>query len=116
MTGQEGGGPPPERARVLEHALRVFDTAALELGAALERLQAGSLDGSLRALNAVRDLQTAMAVLVDERVKVDRLRNEIAGVVGERALDLDAARVEIGRRLARLRDAGGGDGVPVRAE
>lgn len=109
MTKDSGGGPPLGRAGVLDHALRVFDTAAMELGATLERLQASRGDGSERALRAVRDLQAALAVLVDERVKIDRLRNETAGVVGERALDLDAARAEIGRRLARLRDAGGGD-------
>ena len=108
MQGHGGGGPPPGQAGVTEHALRVFDTAAMELGATLDRLRSSHGEGSERALRAVRDLQTALAVLLDERVKIDRLRNETAGVVGERALDLDAARVEIGRRLARLRDAGGG--------
>ena len=109
MTGQSGGGPPLERAGAFDHALRVFDTAAMELGATLDRLRDSRGDGSERALRAVRDLQTALAVLMDERVRIDSLRNETAGVVGERTLDLDAARAEIGRRLARLRDAGGGD-------
>lgn len=111
MQDQEKGGTPPDRAGVLDQALAVFDRAAVELGEALDRLrmEGAGAEGSGRALKAVRELQMALAVCLDERVKGDRLRNEVAGVVGERALDLDAARVEIGRRLARLRDAGGGD-------
>ena len=111
MQDQAGGDPSPSGAGVLDRALAVFDRAAVELGEALARLRAEGVagDGSGRALRAVRELQMALAVCLDERVKGDRLRNEVAGVVGERALDLDAARVEIGRRLARLRDAGGGD-------
>jgi hypothetical protein len=109
MQGDEESGAFLTGAALLDHARAVFDRAALDLGAALVRLRDGGGDGSERALRAVRDLQAALAVLMDERVKIDRLRNETAGVVGERALDLDAARVEIGRRLARLRDAGGGE-------
>ena len=102
---------PPTGAGVLERALAIFDHAAEELGEALVRLrEEGPVGGgSTRALRAVRALQAALAVCLEERVKSDRFRNEVAGVVGERNLDLDAARVEIGRRLARLRDAGGGD-------
>jgi hypothetical protein len=109
MQGEEEGGASLTGVALLDHARAVFDRAALDLGVALVRLRDGGWDGSDRALRAVRDLQAALAVLMDERVKIDRLRNETAGVVGERALDLDAARVEIGRRLARLRDAGGGE-------
>ena len=111
MQDHAGGDTPPTGAGVLERALAIFDHAATELGQALERLRDdGAMEeGSARALRAVRALQAALAVCLEERVKGDRLRNEVAGVVGARALDLDAARVEIGRRLARLRDAGGGD-------
>ncbi|MEZ5754399.1 MAG: hypothetical protein R3D90_06430 [Paracoccaceae bacterium] len=108
---QDGSGrrPPLTGAELLDHALQVFDAAAADVAAALEAMRGQEADGSARTLLAVRDLQAALAVLMDERVKVDKLRNQVAGVVGERALDLDAARAEIGRRLARLRDAGGGD-------
>lgn len=109
MQHASGGGAPLTGAELLDHALRVFDAAAADVAAALAGLQRSGGEGSHRTLQAVRDLQAALAVLMDERVKIDRLRNQVAGVVGGRPLDLDAARDEIGRRLARLRDAGGGD-------
>ncbi|NGQ90887.1 hypothetical protein G5V65_08245 [Rhodobacter sp. HX-7-19] len=109
MQDGSTGRPPLMGAELLDHALQVFDAAAADVAAALEAMRGQGAEGSGRTLLAVRDLQAALAVLMDERVKVDRLRNQVAGVVGERALDLDAARAEIGRRLARLRDAGGGD-------
>jgi hypothetical protein len=112
MQQASGGDAPLTEPQVLTHALRVFDAAAADVAAALVALRdsgADGADGSGRTLQAVRDLQAALAVLMDERVKIDRLRNQVAGVVGGRTLDLDAARDEIGRRLARLRDTGGGD-------
>ena len=43
---------------------------------------------------------------LEERGKVDKLRKDAAGQVGAGALDLGAARDEVGRRLACLRRAG----------
>ncbi|MDO5704111.1 MAG: hypothetical protein Q4G49_03440 [Paracoccus sp. (in: a-proteobacteria)] len=60
------------------------------------------------ALQAARDVRDASKLLSEERGKVDKLRKDIAGSVGGGSLDLDAARDEIGRRLACLRRAGGG--------
>lgn len=59
------------------------------------------------AVKAARDIREAMSRLFDERDRVEKLRREIAGGVGGGALDLDAARDEIGRRLACLRRAAG---------
>ena len=60
------------------------------------------------ALAAAREVRAASQYLAEERGKVDKLRKDIAGAVGGGSLDLDAARDEIGRRLACLRRAGGG--------
>ena len=57
---------------------------------------------------SVRDLKAAFFLVMDERAKLDKLRKQVAGTVGTGQLDLHAARDEIGRRLARLRDANGG--------
>jgi hypothetical protein len=109
MTSGAGGQAPVLGDSFLERAQQIFDGAAAEVAAALARLGPDRPETTGPALRAVRDLQAAFGLLMEERVRVDRLRREVAGVVGERSLDLDAARDEIGRRLARLRDAGGGD-------
>ena len=56
----------------------------------------------------VRALRAALQLFIDERNRVEKLRKQVAGAVGAAGLDFDAARDEIGRRLARIRDAGTG--------
>ena len=58
------------------------------------------------AVRLARELRAATQLMLEERNRVDKLRKEIAGGGGG-ALDLDAARDEIGRRLACLRRAAG---------
>lgn len=62
-------------------------------------------DALKKALKSARDVREACGHLKQERDKVDKLRKDIAGGVGGGCLDLDAARDEIGRRLACLRRA-----------
>lgn len=81
---------------------------AAEVYAAIGKVRRGELGEVKAAAQAVRDLRAAFVMVMDERAKVEKLRKQVAGVVGGNALELDAARDEIGRRLARLRDAGGG--------
>ena len=59
-----------------------------------------------KAVKSAKDVREALDHLKQERMKVDKLRKDIAGGVGGGCLDLDAARDEIGRRLACLRRAG----------
>lgn len=61
-----------------------------------------------KAVEAARTVRDAISLLMQERNKVDKLRKDIAGGLGGGSLDLDAARDEIGRRLACLRRAGSG--------
>lgn len=61
-----------------------------------------------KAIQMARDVREAVHLLMQERNRVDKLRKDIAGGVGGGSLDLDAARDEIGRRLACLRRAGRG--------
>ena len=60
------------------------------------------------ATTTAKVVREAILLLMTERNKVDKLRKDIAGGVGGGSLDLDAARDEIGRRLACLRRAGAG--------
>lgn len=95
---------------------RLFELAAARMAAAIDQLETGSPAEVRAAQKAIRELRLALWMLVDERTRLDKLRNKIAGLVesggggdgGGRKLELDAARDEIGRRLAGLRAAGDG--------
>jgi len=98
--------PPP--VDLLEATEELYRQAAEDLALAQRKLRRGSVDEAKAAAQAVKDLKVAFQLVMDERTRIDKLRKQAAGVVHAHAIDFDAARVEIGRRLARLRDAGGG--------
>lgn len=52
-------------------------------------------------------LKAAVALAIEEGNRGEKLHQTSRRAWGAGAFDLDAARDEIGRRLARLRDAGG---------
>jgi hypothetical protein len=56
---------------------------------------------------AVKNLLAAVQIFNDERAKVEKLRKQTGGHAAGHVFDLDAARAEVGVRLACLRDAGG---------
>lgn len=93
---------------------RLFEQAAVQIAEAIEQLESGRPREVRAAQRALEKLRAALWLLVDERTRVDRLRNRVAGLVGGGeggggdGLDLDAARDEIGRRLAGLRAASEG--------
>lgn len=97
----------------LKTAFEICESLFLGAAADLERielrLRAGEAEGHEDAVKAARALRAATQNMLEERNRVDKLRRQVAGVVdGAGSLDLDAARDEIGRRLACLRRAGGG--------
>ena len=97
--------PPP--VDLLEATEDLYRQAAEDLVLAQRKLRQGSVDEVKAAAQAVKDLKAAFQLVMDERTRIEKLRKQIAGSVGTGSLDMDAARDEIGRRLARLRDAGG---------
>jgi hypothetical protein len=119
VRGQHEGWPNlmmdrvPEGAdgpdAVLEVAENLYRDAAVELYRTITALRLGEFTEVKAAQTAIRDLRATALHVLDERNKVDKLRKQIAGQVGAGGdLDFDGARLEIGRRLACLRDAGGG--------
>lgn len=74
---------------------------------AMNKVRQGEFSEVKAATQAVRDLRAAYQMVMDERTRVEKLRKQLAGAGGDHALDFDAARDEIGRRLACLREAGG---------
>jgi hypothetical protein len=108
---QAGNDPPmgPEPAVDLLATVEGFWTESAEdLTRAIRQARRGKLDEAKLAVAAVKDLKAAFQLVMEERTRVEKLRKQAAGTVGTGTLDLSAARDEIGRRLARLRDAGGG--------
>lgn len=101
------GGDAPS-VDLLEETEELYREIAGELALAMRGVRQGEVKDAKVAAQAVKDLRTAFQMVMEERVRVEKLRRQVAGVVRDNVLDLDAARLEIGRRLARLRDAGGG--------
>mgnify|MGYP003382149575 FL=1 len=86
----------------------LYTEAAEDLIRVMSQIKSGDYENAKLASSAVRDLKAAFYLVMDERTKVDKLRKQATGAVGTGTLDMDAARDEIGRRLARLRDAAAG--------
>ena len=101
-----GDGPPVDLLAATED---MFREAAEDLVRARRELRAGRMDEVKAAVQAVKDLKAALHLVMEERARVEKLRRQVGGVGPDHALDFDAARDEIGRRLARLRDAGEGE-------
>jgi hypothetical protein len=111
ITFQAGSDPPatPEPGvDLLATAEGFWTESAEDLVRAIRQTRRGKLDEAKLAVAAVKDLKAAFQLVMEERTRVEKLRKQAAGPVGNGTLDLTAARDEIGRRLARLRDAGGG--------
>lgn len=102
-------GADGHAAELLEATEDMYRDAGIELARAVKAAKSGVPSEAKAALQAVRDLKAAFQLAMEERTKIEKLRKETTAAIGEDILDLDAARDEIGRRLARLRRAGGSD-------
>lgn len=97
---------------ILLVAERHFSRMLLQIDTVIGELQGARKPPSREAQAAIRELSKAIQTIFDERAKLEKLRKHKAGVVHDHALDFDAARAEIGRRMARLRAARGSGEVP----
>ena len=93
---------------LLGQAEVVLAVAADALADIVKQVKSGDVAATEKVVPAAVSYRTAFERVMSERDKIGKLRNEIVGAVGRRTLDLDAARVEIGRRLACLRHTGAG--------
>ena len=101
----EGEEEPNDALTLAEN---LFHRALKELNAALDAAQAQQFDQVKTAKTAVRDLVDFSKAVLEGKKDVEKLRRQVAGAVGACGeLDLDAARDEVRRRLACLRDARG---------
>ena len=82
--------------------------AAETLARLINRIKDGNFQEAKATPEAVRGLHRALEVVVLGKRDVEKLCKQATGTVGATSLDFHAARDEIGRRLALLRDAGPG--------
>lgn len=99
--------PTGDPRREAAEALELFDLASTILRKLLDEAQTDAAAQSARELATyTKDVSQALKLLVTERQNVEKLAKEQSGGLAGGAFDLGAARDEIGRRLARLRQAG----------
>lgn len=81
---------------------------------AFRALEKTGLAGLTRAEadRLAKDYGAATQTLFNERGRLENMRKKEAGVAYDYALDMAAARVEIGRQLDRIRDTAGSGGLP----
>ena len=81
---------------------------AEDIARLLAQAKRGEFDGLKGLPGHVKQLRDVFLMVQDERGRFEKLRKQVAGIVGTGELDFQSARDEVGRRLARLRDAGPG--------
>lgn len=103
---EEGEAPRP----LVSEASLLYTTAAEVFAQMIRELQGGTLDEAKRAPGYARELRQALQAVLTERTILEKLRKEHGRDGGGDAAELDfaAARAEIGRRLACLRDTADG--------
>jgi hypothetical protein len=94
--------------RDLEAALALLHEVASELGQVLIARRNGDPDWMALSPVRVREVKTAFALVLEEKGRVQKLYHQEAGVAKAYIIDLERACDEVGRRLSKLRDAGGG--------
>jgi phage-related minor tail protein len=91
----------------MAEAEAVFRDMAEELTQAMYATRRSRKGGLAAARESVKSLLAAVSLVNEERAKVEKLRKQTGDFAAGREFDLDAARAEIGLRLARLRNAAG---------
>jgi hypothetical protein len=92
----------------LAGALELYDMAAEILGRLLHEARHAGTPDCREIMIYTKELRDSLKLVLNERASVEKLRADCGGPAGDRTLDFDAARDEIGRRLACLRNAGDG--------
>jgi hypothetical protein len=94
---------------VTSEAYQLYALATEVLTQIIGELQATGEAKSAKEISVyTKEHREALRLVMTERANVEKLRKLESGIAYDYALDFDAARDEIGRRLARLRDAGTG--------
>ncbi|RMH39757.1 MAG: hypothetical protein D6688_13590 [Alphaproteobacteria bacterium] len=108
MTTQKSPGRGADD--LLARARRQYRRMSEALGALIDRMMRGETVEAREAERLLRDHMRVLNLALEQEAKVaERRRQEAPGEGG--VLDLDRARAEIARRIARLGGAGSSGGV-----
>lgn len=102
--------PKPGEAsaeEVFSEAQQTFHRATRALNRLVDQLDVDELSNGGEANKLLGQLKQALQTALAERERLEQKARSDAGIVNDYAVDFDAARLEIGRRLACLRAAGG---------
>ncbi len=105
MTGQDPEKSATKKqagANPVALAEKNFARVLRELDELADELEAREGDAPARAARLASEARGAIQAIFNERHRLAKL-NEDTGDLGAAELDLDAAKLEIGRRLALLR-------------
>ena len=105
-----------EAAEGLAEAQAMFNSARRQLFGIIQDVEEGNGSQVKRLQPLLAELRRATWTIHEERKKADEERKRELGIVHGYALDFDAARDEIKRRMARLRAAEDPGGVPGQSE
>lgn len=96
---------------ILSEAQKTYNRASAALNRLVEELEDGETGRADESGKLLDHLRKALNNAIAERERLENERRKDAGIVHDYAIDFDAARSEIGRRLACLRAAGGAGDV-----
>lgn len=112
MAENRNAAVEAEEDSCLAAAEDLFREAVAAMSALKRRLKAGELVPEKETKIAVSEVSKAIQLVLTERHKLAKHSTNNAGVAGGYAIDLEAARDEIRRRMACLRRAGADGRLP----
>lgn len=97
---------------ILSEAQEVFQRTATALNVIVRDMEENKTGDAGETRSLLKELKAILIPALSERERLEKLRKKESGIVNDYAVDFDAARLEIGRRLACLRAAGSEGSVP----
>lgn len=91
---------------ILSEAQEVFQRTATALNVIVRDMEENKTGDAGETRSLLKELKAILIPALSERERLEKLRKKESGIVNDYAVDFDAARLEIGRRLACLRAAG----------
>ena len=118
MTGNNKKSPADGTAAGFDPvtlAEKNFNRVLTALDALADELHERQDDKVVKAAKLAAEARGAIQTIFNERQRIAKLDDDTSGAQGAE-LDLDAAKLEIGRRLALLRERGGAETLSDRSE